>query len=299
MIPGFHHEYAELAQRGPIKDARWLTPCACGLAAIRFGHSHDVRWGSELIAFVRLVESATERQANNRDLRDALQAITPRQRISPSESQIRAIEQLTSACLRQLRHQLGACLFLASDDDYYEQDPLQQLAEDAGVDVLRWRPLLRPGHVNLHDIPVIDPLDPKKQGSGLDFFRQLTAHRINLLALPVPPIPNAVIDRLALVSGGRPSAFLNSLGELARFSAVSTDEQLTWSEHHLKTQTSSLIRYLHEPLILQLKSLLDETVTSIANWSILNDIYLFRYPTPDGGFRLLPHPLLIDYLEQA
>lgn len=300
VVTRYSVAYHDLATTFRSTVFSWLVPCASGLAALRFGNTHGVQWGSEFVEFTGYIESITGlRIDTNLDFQFALTAFGP---TGPSKLQILTIEALASACIRQLQHQLGDCLLLAPIGLYdYTRNFLQQQSEKLGIDVLGQTPFPSSGDVFLHDIPVVDPQNPANPGPSLTWFRKLTIQIVNQLSTHKLQIPNEVIDRLAFASGGRPRAFLYGLRELARHSAgdLTASEQLAWSEQHVRDEAELLASLVHEPITTQLRALLRETVTAIPNWPKYSDTFLCRYPTPDGGHRFLPHPLLIDHLEQG
>lgn len=151
---------------------------------------------------------------------------------------------------------------------------------------------------HIDDIPVIDVREPTRYGPGIGFFREVLERRFASNPHPRPSIPETVLDQLCWASGGRPGECLRLVYELAM---LAHDEPLD----RLHDLTTVLLREHRNRLVqLERSSVLYDCLRNF--WSDLpvreETKYLEHwgalrlYPTPEGGYRALPHPLLIEGL---
>lgn len=155
----------------------------------------------------------------------------------------------------------------------------------------------------LDDIPVIDVYEPTQHGPGIGFFRELLARRLASIPAQSVSIPNDVLDHLAWASGGRPQECLRLLSDLAVKGAANdtppdqTHDVVTEILRDRREELARLGSWEHREL---LGSLLADFVTELPEDETIHELYslgLLRvYPAREGGYRALPHPLLIEGL---
>jgi hypothetical protein len=277
----------------------WEIMLRLGWAAIRTGlDTWDIRWGRELVLLDATMRSASDRPAGDwdatakRGLSKAVRAIVQELRIATRRDVVFIVDGLADL-QRGRRARLAEGLVRSLRDAGVWADVILAVPEDAVG------PEQRAHH--LEDIPVIDVHDPTKLGPGIGFFRELIERRFAGNPYERPSIPEGVVNRLCWGSGGRPRDCLQLVRDLAvralEEPACALDDLTTQVLRHRREQMPPLTREGHQLLASLLREHADDVDLDDETAHDLYSLGLLRlYPTPEGGHRALPHPLLIEGL---
>lgn len=293
---------------GKLEDvSAWEIMLLLGWAAIRTGlDSWNVRWGRELVLLDEAMGS--DRPAGDRDaaLRITLQRSLDTAKQGFTKAVRAIVQELRIVTRRDVVFIVDGLADLQRERRAWLVDGLVHSLHDATLvaDVIlsvphdsvgRW-----PWRSRIDDIPVIDVHEPTKLGPGIGFFRELIERRFASNPNERPSIPESVLNRLCWGSGGRPRECVGLVRDLAVRAlaepACALDDLTTKVLRHRREQMPPLTREGHE----RLASLLREHADVDSDDETTHELYalglLRRYPTPEGGHRALPHPLLIEGL---
>lgn len=166
--------------------------------------------------------------------------------------------------------------------------PIGLLHSMAGVDVRRFEV------TRVFNEPVLDHSNPLEPGPGLEFFRDVYAHRTSdALAGLISP---EGIDRLAYYSGGRGRDFVRLIRMVARHAwrveaSVATPELI---DRALDEARQIMETGLHRGHLTVLQSVIDDPQHRLPDdervWELLSFQRLLPYPNESEWF--YPHPLL-------
>jgi hypothetical protein len=295
---------------GKLEDVgSWEIMLLLGWAAIRTGlDTWDIRWGRELVLLDEAMRLVSDRPAGDRDatvrimlqrsldtdkkgLAKAVRAIVQELRIVTRRDVVFIVDGLADL-QRERRAWLVDGLVHSLHDAALGADVILSVPQDA----VGWSPWTS----RIDDIPVIDVDDPTKLGPGIGFFRELIERRFASNPHERPSIPEGVLNRLCWGSGGRPRDCVHLVRDLAVRAlaepACALDDLTTRVLRHRREQMPPLTREGHELLA----SLLREHADVDSDDETTHELYslglLRLYPTPEGGYRPLPHPLLIEGL---
>lgn len=162
-------------------------------------------------------------------------------------------------------------------------------------------PPLHGTFTRLVDIPVVDIDRPTEYGPGFGFFRELLRRRLANVRVQGPSIPDEILDRLIWGAGGRPGEFLSLLQETVLRTSGEPDVPLHVAVAAvLRDQRVSMSKTITQEGRALLEHLLDASVGALPHGQVALELYLSGalrvFPTPEGGHRVLPHPLLIEDL---
>lgn len=178
-------------------------------------------------------------------------------------------------------------------------DVVLNVSKEQADRAMRSRYVRTSSHVD--DVPVIDVREPRKQGPGIGFLRELLERRLASIPGERPSIPADVVDRLCWASGGRPSELLRLVRNLAEHvheHPLDRLDELTVKVlgAHKRELVAGISREGHELL----SSLLESFVSDVPKDAMARELdstgLLRSYPTAGEGCRVLPHPLLIEDL---
>lgn len=282
----------------------WELMLELGLAAIRVGERWGVRWDKELHRLNRAIHRAAgtsfDAQGPKEELARIVGLIVAELRVVTGQDVVLVvdglereprllIDELTGALKRSSLQGLHADMVLA----VREEHPSRSLRVAHGQTLS-----------HLDDVPVLDVHNLSAHGPGIAFLRELLERRLASIAHDGFSVPAEILDQLGWASGGRPSECLRLMCDLAM---RAHDEPLARLQELmvpvLRTRRRELVRVSSREGHMVLASLLERFVTEVPNDETARELYslglLRLYPTPEAGYRALPHPLLIEEVQRG